>query len=77
MLWVKTSLQKKISYNISNIKNTLLCKKQDADNYLNSEPLIRDLYHTYEQEKKASRCLDFDDLLIETVKLFEKKKFQF
>jgi len=82
----RNSLEKKItakrlSYNISKIKNSLLCKNNNVANYLHSEPLIRDLYSAYEQEKKVSKCLDFDDLLIETAKLFEKnadfkKEFQ-
>ena len=72
---------KKLSYNISRIKNTMIHNKKDVNNFLQSEPLIRDLYSAYEQEKKVSKCLDFDDLLIEATKLFEKnadfkKEFQ-
>ena len=35
-------------------------------------PLIRDMYNAYEQEKRISKCLDFDDLLIETLRLCMK-----
>jgi len=33
---------------------------------------IRQVYSLYEQELKNSNCLDFDDLLLKTVELFEK-----
>jgi DNA helicase-2/ATP-dependent DNA helicase PcrA len=35
-------------------------------------PLIYDVYIAYEKEKANSHCYDFDDLLINTVKLFAK-----
>jgi len=65
---------KKLSYNISQIKNNLLNRREDVINYLNSDHIIRDLYAAYEQEKEASKCLDFDDLLIEAAKLLESNK---
>ena len=36
-----------------------------------SDPLLRQLCVAYEQEKKLSHCLDFDDLLLETLRLFQ------
>ena len=35
-----------------------------------SHPLVYEIYCGYEKEKQASRCLDFDDLLRETYRLF-------
>lgn len=68
----KKMTAKQLAYQISQIKNQSI----DASNHdlyaLN--PLIRDVYTAYEQEKKASKCLDFDDLLLETVKLFKKNQ---
>ncbi len=34
--------------------------------------MIREIFHAYEKEKKLSKCLDFDDLLLEAVKIFKK-----
>ena len=65
---------KRLSYNISQIKNRLLHKKEDVIKYFNNDTMARDMYAAYEQEKTASKCFDFDDLLIETAKLFEKNK---
>ncbi len=36
----------------------------------------RELYQRYEAEKKLSNCLDFDDLLLYTIKLFEHAEFK-
>lgn len=70
---------KQISYQISQIKNQTLTP--DAYDAHSLNPLIRDVFTAYEKEKTASKCLDFDDLLLETVKLFKKnpdfkKRFQ-
>ncbi len=70
---------KQISYQISQIKNQTLTP--DAYDVHSLNPLIRDVFTAYEKEKTASKCLDFDDLLLETVKLFKKnpdfkKRFQ-
>ena len=72
---IKSGLQKKItpkqlSYQISQIKNQTIDPTQHDLYTLN--PLIREVYSAYEQEKKASKCLDFDDLLLEVVKIFKK-----
>ena len=71
----RSGLQKKItakqlSYQISQIKNQTISPEQHDLYSLN--PLIRELYKAYEQEKRASKCLDFDDLLLEVVKIFQK-----
>jgi DNA helicase-2/ATP-dependent DNA helicase PcrA len=80
----KSGLQKKttakqLSYQISQIKNQTINPETHDLYALN--PMIREIYFAYEQEKKASKCLDFDDLLLEVVKLFKKnasfrKEFQ-
>jgi DNA helicase-2/ATP-dependent DNA helicase PcrA len=36
-----------------------------------SDPLYHQIWNTYEQERRAAHCLDFDDLLVETLRLFE------
>lgn len=59
---------KKASSAISHIKNHALDLQQIGD------PLIRTVFIQYETEKKASRALDFDDLLLEALKLFKKNK---
>lgn len=70
---------KQIAYQISQIKNQTLTP--DAHDIHSLNPLIRDVFTAYEKEKIISKCLDFDDLLLETVKLFKKnpdfkKQFQ-
>lgn len=81
----KKALQKKISTKqalgyISRLKNEYLTYK-DIQHASNLEPLIKDLYLTYETEKTNSKCYDFDDLLLQTLKLFQensdfREKFQ-
>ncbi len=71
----KSGLQKKITakqlaYQISQIKNQTI--DPQSHDLISLNPLIREVYHAYEQEKRASKCLDFDDLLLEVVKLFKK-----
>ena len=63
---------KQLSYQISQIKNQSIDPATHDLYALN--PLIREIYTAYEQEKKASRCLDFDDLLLEVVKIFKKNE---
>ncbi|MFC1842119.1 ATP-dependent helicase [Candidatus Dependentiae bacterium] len=72
---------KKLSYNISQVKNRMVGSKDEVMNLLSGDKLLRELYAAYEYEKTASKCLDFDDLLVETVKLLRnnkafKKEFQ-
>jgi len=72
----KNGLNKKINarqlqYSISAIKNNLAL---DETNLFTENKIIQDIYLTYEKERKESKCLDFDDLMIETVKLFKNNK---
>lgn len=71
----KQTTAKQLSYQISQLKNKSL--DTDAVNDLYAmNPLLHDVYKSYEKEKKASKCLDFDDLLLEALKLFANKDFQ-
>lgn len=72
-----SGLQKKItakqlSYQISQLKNQTIEPTQHE--MLSLNPMVREAFAAYEKEKKASRCLDFDDLLLEIVKLFKKNE---
>lgn len=72
---------KQILYNISAIKNNMILEHNQTGVTFAENKVIQDIYLMYEAEKKASKCLDFDDLIIETVKLFRKnsefkKQFQ-
>jgi DNA helicase-2/ATP-dependent DNA helicase PcrA len=55
---------KNIRYNISNLKNGN--QKPEA-----KDPLVFSMYHKYSEKMKHYNALDFDDLLIKTVELFE------
>jgi DNA helicase-2/ATP-dependent DNA helicase PcrA len=74
----KNGLQKKFTtrhvlYQISQIKNTLgSLEKMVAAPH---SSIIYDLYRAYEHEKKLSKCLDFDDLLLETLTLCKTANF--
>jgi DNA helicase-2/ATP-dependent DNA helicase PcrA len=70
----KTSPQN-ISYRISGIKNKLV-NPSDAYAQYAHDPLFAQIYQAYEQERIASRCFDFDDLLLEGLKLFKNPGFQ-
>lgn len=72
------NLQKQISaqqlgYQISQIKNHAHNPEQMPFSYAQT-PFIKQLFVAYQEEKAASRALDFDDLLLETLKLFKKDK---
>jgi ATP-dependent DNA helicase UvrD/PcrA len=58
---------KNLSYQISLMKNNLGNSNSAAVDQLSLQ-----LLHEYEREKKKSKCLDFDDLLLEVLKLFNK-----
>lgn len=69
------SLPKKITPSsmsslISRYKNdiTSVAKKQQP---LWPDPMLHELFKVYEQERKAAKCLDFDDLLVEGLRLLE------
>jgi|SaaInlLV_10m_DNA_2_1039722.scaffolds.fasta_scaffold00908_4 DNA helicase II / ATP-dependent DNA helicase PcrA len=65
-----------VSHYISMSKN-----KMENSSEVFENPLLKEIFLTYESEKTAAHCLDFDDLLIVTLKLFQtneifKKNFQ-
>ncbi|HLB94252.1 MAG TPA: UvrD-helicase domain-containing protein [Candidatus Babeliales bacterium] len=69
-------------YSISQLKNNPT-KFQDAQNSNLNTPhnsqrykLLQELLQIYETEKRISHCLDFDDLLLETLKLFDNPEFK-
>lgn len=64
-----------ISHQISIAKNQFL---ETSTAFLNSfeNPALRELVMQYEQEKRVSNCLDFDDLLLEAVRLFNHPSFR-
>lgn len=73
------NLKKKFSaqsilYTISHIKNHSINPSMEAKKYKNNA-LFYDIYQAYEAEKHASKSLDFDDLLLHTLKLFEHTSF--
>lgn len=59
------------AYHISQMKNKNI-QLDTPTHHLFDHPLMPDIYHAYETEKRASKALDFDDLLLETVRLFKK-----
>jgi ATP-dependent DNA helicase UvrD/PcrA len=71
---------KSIAYQISQMKNHTVDPAKPATEYLTT-PLLTDIFNAYETEKRSSKCLDFDDLLLETLRLFKnnaivKHRFQ-
>ncbi|MGE0206282.1 MAG: ATP-dependent helicase [Candidatus Babeliales bacterium] len=60
---------KNLAYQISTLKNAM-----STDQLQTTDIFFQQLYQAYEREKQASKCLDFDDLLLEVLKLFEKNK---
>lgn len=70
----RNNLQKQISarqaaYHISHVKNHRTTKEETT-----IHPLMLDIFRMYEEEKRASKCLDFDDLLLEVLTLFSKQR---
>jgi DNA helicase-2/ATP-dependent DNA helicase PcrA len=58
-----------LSHHISRIKNQL--PENNALGELSCEnPALYELFKAYEKEKQISKCFDFDDLLLEALKLF-------
>jgi len=71
----KNNLEKRISarnlsYFISQHKNNRALSSSTIGQNL----LMEDLYHAYEKEKTVSKCLDFDDLLLEVHKYLKTHK---
>ncbi|HLJ31434.1 MAG TPA: UvrD-helicase domain-containing protein [Candidatus Babeliales bacterium] len=62
---------KNVAYQISQMKNHTVDPAYPATDHL-THPMLTDIYNAYETEKKASKTLDFDDLLLETLRLFKK-----
>ncbi|MCX5921971.1 MAG: UvrD-helicase domain-containing protein [Candidatus Dependentiae bacterium] len=62
---------KNLSYQISHIKNHATNTEEIAMLY-SVNPRLEALYKAYEQEKRASKALDFDDLLLEVLSLFKR-----
>ena len=60
---------KQLSYHISLIKNQSI--NPEEHNALKAEEFMYQIYKAYEYEKRLSKALDFDDLLLETVKIFK------
>ncbi len=74
----RNNLQKQIgarqaAYQISQIKNKMVDLTKISAHHF-THPLMHKIYIAYEEEKTASKCLDFDDLLLQTVKLFKKNR---
>jgi DNA helicase-2/ATP-dependent DNA helicase PcrA len=62
---------KNVSYQISQMKNHTVDPAHPATEQL-THPMLTEIYNAYETEKRASKALDFDDLLLETLRLFKK-----
>jgi DNA helicase II / ATP-dependent DNA helicase PcrA len=66
---------RKVRYEISNIKNRGMSPEDYllfADNY--KEKVIAEVYKEYQNNLASNNALDFDDLLLTTVKLFEQNE---
>ena len=78
---------KRIQAHISNLKNNMINPKKAlefADSFFDVK--VAEIYGSYEKKLKQANSMDFDDLLLKTVELFENfeqvldfwsKKFQF
>ncbi len=64
---------KSIGYQISQLKNSITDPTKPPQYPINN-PFFEEVYAAYEKEKTISKCLDFDDLLLEVLKLFKKQK---
>ena len=65
---------KQMIYTISSYKNRNATGTSIDDADSASIYKFNEIYNAYEQEKRLSRCLDFDDLLVYTLKLFQENK---
>jgi DNA helicase-2/ATP-dependent DNA helicase PcrA len=62
-----------ISTEIGNVKNNRIpLEEYHAMNC--EEALFAEIYQTYETERKRMRKMDFDDMLVQTYELFQKRK---
>ncbi len=69
----KKSTAQQLAYQISKIKNDIADPTKASFDSVENVPL-REIFQGYEKEKAASKCFDFDDLLIEATKLFHKNQ---
>lgn len=53
-------------YQISNLKNTI---NPNMESFI--PPIIKEIYMEYESQKSVSHCFDFDDLMLEVLKIFK------
>jgi len=67
----KIMTAKQLAYKISQFKNKLIDSNFEHA-LMGQEQLIQDIFKAYEKEKNESNCFDFDDLLLEGLKLFHK-----
>lgn len=54
-----------LAYQISSIKNS-------QDDAIITQPVLRELYQAYEAEKNAAHAFDFDDLILNVLRLLKK-----
>lgn len=66
---------KQILSQISQLKNIAFTAHAQQAMFM-QYPLLEDIFNAYEKEKKASKCLDFDDLLHYGLKLFNHPSFK-
>lgn len=69
----KQAAPKTVAYQISHIKNHAH-EPENLEALYAANPLLNSIFLAYEQEKKASKCLDFDDLMLEVLKLLKSNK---
>jgi DNA helicase II / ATP-dependent DNA helicase PcrA len=67
----KTFSARAVMYQISTVKNSLMLSKK----YFGTQQILLELFEAYEEEKRASKCYDFDDLITQAVYLLEHNPF--
>ncbi len=67
----KQFLTNEIIYQISNIKNKWLPGLQEE---FFDQPIFKEIYLRYETEKSSAHAFDFDDLILQVLKLFKNNK---
>lgn len=66
----KQTTPTQVQYIISKYKNKIAVGSVVAQE-IGMTSLIKEIYHEYETEKTNARCLDFDDLILYVLKLFQ------
>lgn len=69
----KSVTVKQIASQISQLKNRVTTSDEIGQALMHDQ-VVLSIYRAYEAEKRASQCLDFDDLLLETVALLKKNE---